>query len=147
MLRCNKSRSRDSAETARDCLRAGLIDDLLMFSRLGRATITARRVSLRRLVDEARAELSPGREGRTIEWQIGPLPEVYGDPVLLKSVVVNLLSNALKYTRHRDTARVEVGCQDKEGEVVCFVRDNGAGFDMRFVEQTVRSVPAIAPVG
>ena len=112
-----------------------LIDDLLTFSRIGRAAMTVRPVGLRRLVDEARTELASETDGRAIDWQIGPLPEVSGDPTLLRSVMVNLLSNAIKYTRHRDAARIDVGCREEAGEVVCFVRDNGAGFDMKFADK------------
>ena len=112
-----------------------LIDDLLTFSRIGRAAMTVQPVGLRRLVDEARTELASETDGRAIDWQIGPLPEVSGDPALLRSVMVNLLSNAIKYTRHCDTARIEVGCREEAGEVICFVRDNGAGFDMKFADK------------
>jgi PAS domain S-box-containing protein len=112
-----------------------LIDDLLTFSRIGRAAMTVRPVSLRRLVDEARTELASETDGRAIDWQIGSLPEVSGDPALLRSVMVNLLSNAIKYTRQCDAARIEVGCREEAGEVICFVRDNGAGFDMKFADK------------
>jgi PAS domain S-box-containing protein len=112
-----------------------LIDDLLTFSRIGRAAMTVRPVSLRRLVDEARTELASETDGRAIDWEIGSLPEVSGDPALLRSVMVNLLSNAIKYTRRCETARIEVGCREEAGEVICFVRDNGAGFDMKFSDK------------
>jgi len=112
-----------------------LIDDLLTFSRIGRAAMTVRPVGLRRLVDEARTELASETDGRAIDWQIGSLPEVSGDPALLRSVMVNLLSNAIKYTRRCDAAKIEVGCREEAGEVICFVRDNGAGFDMKFADK------------
>ncbi len=112
-----------------------LIDDLLVLSRIGRTALSESTVSLPHLVDQARKELGPEMVGRAIEWQIGPLPQVRGDPNLLRSVVVNLLSNALKYTRHRNPASIEVGSTEQDNEVVCFVRDNGAGFDMRFVDK------------
>jgi light-regulated signal transduction histidine kinase (bacteriophytochrome) len=117
-------------------LRMGrLIDDLLMFSRIGRATMAERPVSLSQLVEEVRTELSPETQGRNIEWKIGPLPEVSADPILLRSVISNLLSNAIKYTHQKEVAHIEVGCEKRPNEVVCFVRDNGAGFDMRFVDK------------
>jgi light-regulated signal transduction histidine kinase (bacteriophytochrome) len=112
-----------------------LIDDLLAFSSIGRAQMTETAVSLRTLVDEALRELAPETAGRHIDWHIGVLPEVHGDPALLRSAVVNLLSNAIKYTRRRDPARIEIDCGEQDGETVCFVRDNGAGFDMRFADK------------
>ena len=114
---------------------ATLIDDLLTLSRLGRATLTHTTVDLRQLVEEARTELAPLTQGRTIEWRIDPLPQVRGDRTLLRNAVVNLVSNAIKYSRQRDPARIEIGSVPRPDEVVCFVRDNGAGFDMRFVSQ------------
>jgi two-component system, chemotaxis family, sensor kinase Cph1 len=94
-----------------------------------------RAVSLRRLVDEVRQELAPGMAGRHIEWHVGPLPQIQADPNLLRSALTNLLANAIKYTRQRDPARIELGSQVQNGQIVCFVRDNGAGFDMRFVDK------------
>ncbi len=108
------------------------IDDLLMFSRLGRATINKRPVDLAALVEETRATLAPESHGRNIEWRIGPLPTIRGDANLLRTVLMNLLDNAMKYTRRRDPARIEVGCRQEEGETVCWVADNGVGFDMRY---------------
>ena len=112
-----------------------LIDDLLVLSRLGRATMEERTVDLRRLLDEVRQELAPAMAGRKIEWHVGPLPRVTADPSLLRSALTNLLANAIKYTRQRDPARIEVGSREQDREIVCYVRDNGAGFDMRFVDK------------
>lgn len=112
-----------------------LMDDLLRLSRLGRAALTDTDVSLRQLVDEALEELAPQTEGRRIDWQVGALPRVRGDHALLRGAVVNLLANAVKYTRQRDPAKIEVGCQERDNEVVFFVRDNGAGFDMEFADK------------
>lgn len=112
-----------------------LIDALLGFSRLGRAALRKTRVSLAALVRGTRLELRSETRGRNIEWITGPLPEVDGDPMLLQQVLINLLANALKYTRPREVARIEVGAQTGPGEVVCFVRDNGVGFDMRYVDK------------
>lgn len=109
-----------------------LIDDLLALSRLGRAAMAERPVQLERLVEEARRELAPETCDRAIEWRIGPLPEVRGDPTLLRNALTNLLANAIKYSRQRELAVIEVGAETRGGEAVCFVRDNGAGFDMRF---------------
>ncbi|HYG36051.1 MAG TPA: PAS domain-containing protein, partial [Clostridia bacterium] len=112
-----------------------LIDDLLTLSRLGRAAMSEKEVNLRQLINEARQELAPAMAGRAIEWTVGTLPRLRGDYTLLRSAVVNLLSNAIKYTRQRHPARIEVGSQEEDHEVVCFVRDNGAGFDMQFVDK------------
>lgn len=114
---------------------ANLIDDLLMLSRLGRATLSQTQVALRQLVDDAMIQLAPEMVDRRVQWKIGDLPEVCGDPVLLRNVVINLLSNALKYTRGRDPAVIEMQGHVQDGQVVCLVRDNGVGFDMRYVDK------------
>jgi signal transduction histidine kinase len=111
-----------------------LVDDLLNFSRLGRQAVRSQRISIRSLVDRAMAELSSALDGRQIELVIGELPDADCDPALVEQVFVNLLSNAFKYSRKRDHARVEIGVVDA-GEIdypVFFVRDNGAGFDMEY---------------
>ncbi|MDE3117488.1 MAG: PAS domain-containing protein [Nitrospirota bacterium] len=112
-----------------------LIDDLLEFSRTGRAELHARVVPLEALVRNVLDDLQPETEGRTIDWTIGPLPKVQGDPALLRQVWFNLVANAIKYTRPRDRATIEIGRAPSTGdhEVVVFVRDNGVGFDMQYV--------------
>lgn len=113
-----------------------LIDDLLAFSRVGRAELHRTDVDLAKLVEEVRPTLAPEINGRDIQWEIGPLPTVRADPGLLRQVVVNLLANAVKYSRPRATARIEVGTMPVEtGETVVFVRDNGAGFDMKYASK------------
>jgi signal transduction histidine kinase len=111
-----------------------LVDDLLAFSRLGRQAIRAQRVSMKGLVDRALEQLSQARDGRQVEIVIGDLPDAECDAILVEQVFVNLLSNALKYSRHREQARIDVGVLDsKDGEgPVYFVRDNGAGFNMEY---------------
>jgi len=109
-----------------------LIDDLLSFSRLGRQPLSKRTVNTGQLVRAALAELNAEREGRQVEIRIGELPPCECDPALLKQVWTNLLSNALKYTGKRENALVEVGWAEFQGEQAYFVRDNGAGFDMRY---------------
>jgi PAS domain S-box-containing protein len=118
------------AEGARQM--SSLIDALLDFSRMGRAEMRHETVDLARLVEEARRELHHDLEGRDIVWQIGPLPDSRGDPLMLRQVVINLLSNALKYSRARQPAKIEIGATAGPGETVYFVRDNGAGFDMKY---------------
>jgi signal transduction histidine kinase len=113
-----------------------LIDDLLAFSRTGRAELTKRRVSLTALVREAQAEVTAEAVDRDIVWNVQVLPEVNADPALLSLVLVNLLSNAVKYTGTRPSAHIEVGTQTPlNGEVVVFVRDNGVGFDMAYADK------------
>jgi signal transduction histidine kinase len=111
-----------------------LIDDLLAFSRLGRANVTKARVSLRDLVDQARAEVSSQAGDRQVVWRVAPsLPDVHADPNLLQLALVNLLSNALKYTGTRQLAEIDVGIHPNgQDRVVLFVRDNGVGFDMQY---------------
>jgi PAS domain S-box-containing protein len=133
------------SEQASDCLRevresaqqmGQLIDDLLKFSRLGRQPINTRLVATDKLVSECLEDLLPERAARQVEFVIGELPACQGDPALLKQVWMNLLSNALKYTRKKDVAVIEVGCREEDQDAVTwFVRDNGAGFDMRYVHK------------
>ncbi len=109
-----------------------LIDDLLAFSRLGRQPLQRRGVASVALINDVLEDLRPERVSRRIEVVVGDLPICQADPALLKQVWANLLGNAFKYTRKHDPARVEVGCMEQDGERVFFVRDNGAGFDMRY---------------
>ena len=109
-----------------------LIDDLLSFSRMGRTEMMQASVRLDQLVAEVRATLSVDVADREVVWNVSPLPEVVGDPAMLRLVLVNLLSNAVKYTRGRTPARITVAATEDEHETVLFVRDNGAGFDMAY---------------
>jgi light-regulated signal transduction histidine kinase (bacteriophytochrome) len=112
---------------------AQLIDDLLLFSRMGRSEMRCQPVNLDQLTRETISLLEPELKGRNIRWGRSPLPEVQADPGLLRQVFINLLSNALKYTRPRDPAVIEIGCaRQTADEVVVFIRDNGVGFDMQF---------------
>ena len=112
-----------------------LIDDLLAFSRIGRAETKNTVVSLDQLVKEVVAEIGQDSGGRDIAWKIHPLPVCYGDRSMLRLVIGNLLANAVKFTRMRARAEIEIGCADGEDEVEVFVRDNGAGFDMQYVDK------------
>ena len=112
-----------------------LIDDLLTFSRLSRLPLHKQNVDMARLARDSFAELAPEKKGRKIELKIGDLPKVHGDPALLKQVWVNLLSNAVNYTRKRETAIIEVGSTRENGSATCFVSDNGAGFDMQYAHK------------
>ncbi|OUM03939.1 sensor histidine kinase [Variovorax sp. JS1663] len=113
-----------------------LIDDLLSFSRIGRVETQNTLVSLGPLVAEILKEIESETEGRQIAWKIGALPSVYGDRAMLRVALVNLLSNAVKFTRTRTPARIEVGTLGAgPHEAVVFVRDNGVGFDMKYVNK------------
>jgi signal transduction histidine kinase len=109
-----------------------LIDDLLGFSRIGRAETKKAAIDLAQLVAQVSAELSQDTSGRDIAWKIGALPFCYGDRAMLRIVFVNLISNAVKFTRTRTRAEIEIGCSRQDNEQVeIFVKDNGAGFDMQ----------------
>jgi PAS domain S-box-containing protein len=113
-----------------------LIDDLLAFSRMARADLVKQRLSLGDLVSDVQSELATGTEGREIVWTVHPLPVVDADRSMLRLVLVNLLSNALKYTATRSQAQVEIGVNGRgPGETVVFVRDNGVGFDMQYAHK------------
>jgi light-regulated signal transduction histidine kinase (bacteriophytochrome) len=113
-----------------------LIDDLLAFSRVGRVEMQRTSVNLGQLVKEAVSEVRPETDGREIAWKIGALPTVAGDRAMLRLALVNLVSNAVKFTRRRPRTEIEIGSTDgKPGEVVVFVRDNGVGFDMKYVDK------------
>jgi PAS domain S-box-containing protein len=112
-----------------------LIDDLLTFSHIGRSVIMKTRLSLKQLIIEVLQDLQEETKGRDIIWKIEEMPEVYGDRAMLKLVLVNLISNALKFTRPRSQAKIEIGCIPEEDEFVFFIRDNGAGFDMQYVDK------------
>jgi len=113
-----------------------LIDDLLAFSRLGRAEAKMRAVDLQQVVKEVIAEVDRDTRDRDIAWKIGALPTCHGDSSMLKLVVVNLVSNVVKFTRMRTRTEIEIGCVDKNNdELEVFVRDNGAGFDMQYANK------------
>lgn len=112
-----------------------LIDDLLVFSRMGRAAMTIYAVDLNQLVAEVRESLSMDLENRTINWRVADLPVIQADRNMLRLVLMNMLGNAIKYTRHRDPAVIEIGSREENGAQIVFVKDNGAGFDMRYVEK------------
>lgn len=121
---------RDSAQEM-----AQLIDDLLDFSRMGRAEMMQRELDLDRLVRDVVRVSQSEVPGRQIRWQIAALPRIQADPEMMRQVFVNLLSNAVKFTRTRDPAVIEVGVRNAPDEIVFFVADNGAGFDMRYVDK------------
>ena len=110
-----------------------LIDDLLAFSHIGRSELHKRTVDLGDLVQSARNDLRCETEGRDIEWLIHPLPVVHGDHSLLRQAMVNLVSNALKFTSPYQKARIEIGSSSLDPEeTVVYIRDNGVGFDPQY---------------
>jgi PAS domain S-box-containing protein len=111
---------------------AALIDDLLAFSRMGRAEMRKTRINLGQMVAEVIAECEAGVDGRRIVWQLGEMPAVEADPPMLRLALANLIANAIKYTGTRETAKIEVGAETRDGELVVSVRDNGVGFDMEY---------------
>lgn len=112
-----------------------MINDLLQFSRMGKTPLNMAHVAMAELVEQVRSQLEPETIDRSIDWQIEPLPEVQGDPDLLRLVVQNLLSNAVKYTRDLTPATITIGSNAYDHEIVFFVQDNGAGFDMKYQDR------------
>jgi len=116
-----------------------LVDDLLAFSRLGRAEVAKRRVDLARIVNEVRIEVAAEMGDGHVHWDIGPLPQVEADAALLRLVIKNLLSNAIKYSRPKPSesahrAHVQVRAEERAGEVEVWVKDDGVGFDMAYID-------------
>jgi PAS domain S-box-containing protein len=113
-----------------------LIDDLLAFSKIGRAETRNTVVALNQLVREVQSEIGDDMVGREVVWKISPLPEFYGDRSMLKLAFLNLISNAVKFTRTRRIAEVEIGCAEShDGRTIVFVKDNGVGFDMKYINK------------
>lgn len=109
-----------------------LIDDLLVFSRMGKSEMQMGMVNLDRLVQEVINDFQTETQDREISWKIGGLPEVRGDAAMLRQVWANLIGNAVKYSRPRAKAEIEIGSRLEGTDHVCFVRDNGVGFDPQY---------------
>lgn len=122
----------DTISTASNNM-AQLIDDLLSFARMGRFDLQSGEVRLSEVAIDMIAAFDAESEGRRIHWRLSELPAVIGDRIMLKHVLTNLLGNAVKYTRNRDVAEIEIGIASRDSEeVVLFVRDNGVGFEMQY---------------
>jgi light-regulated signal transduction histidine kinase (bacteriophytochrome) len=117
------------------CFAGVLVDNLLAFSQMARAGISPMNLDMGRLVEEVREEVMAEAAGREIHWRVETLPDAWADPVMMRLVLRNLLSNAVKYTRKRADASIEVGGIVHPAEIIFFVRDNGTGFDMRYVDK------------
>ncbi|MGV0028530.1 PAS domain-containing sensor histidine kinase [Phormidesmis priestleyi] len=112
-----------------------LIDDLLSFSRMGRSEMRSISFSMTDLLQEVKRELDIETQERSICWKIHPLPHVQADPSMMRLVLRNLLENAVKYSSLTPKVEIEIGSLDQRTEIVFFVRDNGIGFDMRYVHK------------
>jgi light-regulated signal transduction histidine kinase (bacteriophytochrome) len=115
-----------------------LIDDLLEFSRLGRKDVRHSPVDLNEIVASVRAETEHGLNGRQVNWIVHPLPMVRGDAAMIRVVMQNLISNAVKYTGRSDAPTIEIGGREESGSNVVFVRDNGVGFDPQYSSKLFR---------
>jgi PAS domain S-box-containing protein len=112
-----------------------LVDELLNLARVGRHTLSLRVTSLNPLIEEVVSLLQPETEGRAVVWKISSLPPVNCDPILIKQVFQNLIANALKFTRPRERAMIEISHREKDGQIVIEVRDNGVGFSMKYTDK------------
>ncbi len=112
-----------------------LVDDLLNFSQLGRASLSMSRVDMGKLIEEVRRLMQPDLAGRNIEWRVGSLPPAWGDGALLRQVWTNLLANAVKFTEGRDPAIIRIEGEDHGDRTVYRVSDNGIGFDQTYVHK------------
>ncbi|MES2991492.1 MAG: ATP-binding protein [Pseudomonadota bacterium] len=110
-----------------------LVDDLLNFSQLGRSALDITRVDMNKLVFEHRRSLEIDLSARPIDWRVAPLPPAWADAALMRQAIGNLIDNAVKYTRGREPAVIEIGGEQRGHETVYTVRDNGVGFDMAYV--------------
>jgi signal transduction histidine kinase len=126
---------------------AQLIDDLLAFSRLSRQAAEPGPVDMRALAERTFAETVPAEAAKTIDFVVGPLPPVHGDPAMLRQALGNLLSNAVKFSARRERSRIEVGAEVVDGEPAYFVRDNGVGFDMRYAAKLFGVFQRLHPAG
>ncbi|MDW7772413.1 MAG: PAS domain S-box protein [Desulfobulbaceae bacterium] len=109
-----------------------LVEQILEFSRMGRAPLAKTRVDLHALIEDFVRNYAAETKGRHIEWRVSPLPVVSGDSAMLQLVFGNLIANAVKFTEYRSKAVIEIGSAENEGHDIVYVKDNGAGFDMRY---------------
>lgn len=119
---------------ARAALSAGeLVDDLLRFSQLGRATLRMSRIDMRKIADEIRQSVAADMQGRPVSWEIGQMPPCWGDATLVRQALFNLVDNAVKYSSQQELGRVRISGVERADDVLYSVEDNGVGFDMAYV--------------
>lgn len=109
-----------------------LIDDLLAFSKLGRKQISGSEINMQEMVSTLCDEISKENPNRLIEFTIHPLTPINGDPSLINQVWINLIDNSVKYSKYKIKTVIEIGCYQKDDQTVYFIKDNGAGFDMKY---------------
>lgn len=112
-----------------------LIDELLVFSRMGRTEMKREKIDLNKLISDTISNLNQDTDGRNIKWEIEKLPEVKADPTMLQLVYQNLIGNALKYTRYRDVVEISIGSKKDDKDYIFFVSDNGVGFNMKYKDK------------
>jgi PAS domain S-box-containing protein len=116
-----------------------LLDDLVTFSRMGRVELRKSKISLNETVNDVIRTLGASIGDRNVEWIVKPLPTITADATLIYQALLNLVENAVKYSRYKSAPRVEIGtAQPSAGQVVIYVKDNGAGFDMKYVDKLFR---------
>jgi light-regulated signal transduction histidine kinase (bacteriophytochrome) len=114
---------------------AGMIEDLLRLAQIGRQQLRLQKTNIRDVIDDVLADLKNEVCERRIKWRVGELPCLECDRGLIKQVLTNLVGNAVKYTRPREVAVIEIGHCAAEEHPVIFVRDNGAGFEMKYADK------------
>jgi PAS domain S-box-containing protein len=112
-----------------------LVDELLNLARVGRHALHLQLTELNSVIEEVVSLLQPETQGRAVSWKIAQLPLAECDPILIKQVFQNLIANALKFTRTRAQALIEISCRQRDGQMVIAVRDNGVGFNMKFSDK------------
>jgi light-regulated signal transduction histidine kinase (bacteriophytochrome) len=112
-----------------------LIDDLLAFSRLNRRPIQSSAINMTTLAQTVFDECAAQAPDRNLQFRLQPLPAAQGDPAMLRQVLVNLIANAIKYTRPRNPAEIEIGCRQEGEEEIYYVKDNGVGFDPKYASK------------
>jgi two-component system sensor kinase len=112
-----------------------LIDDILLLSRASRQEMKLNEMDMAALANSVYGEFHSDTDGRNIEFSVGNLPNAYGDRAMLGQVFQNLIGNAIKFTRNKDPAIIEVGGKTDGKEIVYYVKDNGAGFDMKYINK------------
>jgi len=123
-----------------------LIEDLLIFSRLGRSELKVVDINMDILTGEVIYDLKKENNDRKIKWNIKRLPVIKGDYFLIKTVIVNLISNAVKFTSKKEVAEIRFGYEEKEKEYEFFIKDNGAGFNMEYYDKLFGVFQRLHPV-